>query len=462
MRIRTALCALLLAGAASAVGLGFYFHKSWRSWVFPAPPAAANGNDHDEPPDHVHLSPQAQANLRLVVRPIALTSHWRSITVPGMVTELPGRSDHGVTSPVAGVVRRIAVMPWQTVRPGDELYTLGLVSEFLQHAQAELFKTARDVQINQEERMRLADASRTGVVPAARTLELDYQQRRLAGALSAYRHQLAVWGLTPTQIDAVAEGRFVTELTIRAPATEAALPSRAYEVQELKVNLGEQVQPGQLLCYLTDHQALAIEGRGFRQEVPLLERAAQQGWLVRAEFPPDESGTWLASRPELAALVLAGLCQPGCVVPLVWEELLPIRFLANTVDPASQTYPFYLALTNPYREHASGGKTYRTWRYRPGQRVLLHVPVEEFHEVFVLPASAVVRKGAETYVFRQDDDHFERKPVHVVHSDRRFVVLANDGSVRAGDQLAHNAAAQLNFALKAQAAESGDHHHHDH
>jgi multidrug efflux pump subunit AcrA (membrane-fusion protein) len=418
-----------------------------------------------------------------VVKPVSLTSHWRTIQVPGQVTEFPGRSDHAVTSPVAGVVKRVAVFPWDTVKPGDELFTLGLAGEIVQSTQAELFKTARDLEINQEERQRLADVSRAGTVPATRLLELEYQQRRLNAALLAYRHQLAARGLTPAQVQDVIEGRFVTEMTIRVPghlshldgssptvfaSTTAAaekMTGPLYEVQELKVNLGEQVQPGQLLCYLTDHQALYVEGRGFKQEVPLLERAARQGWFVQADFAQDEAEAWLPFRRELPVLALAGLVQRSSVVPLFPPDgLLPISFLANTVDPGSQTYPFYLPLTNPYREYVNAGKTYRIWRFRPGQRVQLHVPVERFEEVFVLPAEAVVREGAEAYVFRQNGDFFERKPVHLVHLDRHHAVIANDGSISPVNFLAHTAAAQLNFALKAQSAggDEGGHHHHHH
>jgi hypothetical protein len=188
--------------------------------------------------------------------------------------------------------------------------------------------------------------------------------------------------------------------------------------------------------------------------------------LVRAEFAQDDADAWLAFRPELPLLAVVGVFGPGRVVPVFPpDNLLPVRFLANTVDPSSQTYPFYLPLSNPYREYSNGGKTYRIWRFRPGQRVLLHVPVEPFQDVFVLPAQAVVREGAEVYVFRENGDFLERRPVQVLHADRRHVVIANDGGISAGNRLAHNAAAQLNFALKAQAAggeEHGHHHHHDH
>ena len=82
----------------------------------------------------------------------------------------------------------------------------------------------------------------------------------------------------------------------------------------------------------------------------------------------------------------------------------------------------------------------------------LHVPVEQFENVIVLPAAALVREGPEAYVFRQNGDLFNRIAVHVLHEDRLNVVLANDGSLAPGFYLAQGSAASLNRVLKSQAA----------
>ena len=90
------------------------------------------------------------------------------------------------------------------------------------------------------------------------------------------------------------------------------------------------------------------------------------------------------------------------------------------------------------------------WRFRPGHQVRLNLRVEKLDNVFVLPPDAVVREGGEAYVFRQNGDVYDRKPVHVVYQDRRHVVVANDGSVPAGIFVAQTAAVQLNRMVKAQ------------
>ena len=72
-------------------------------------------------------------------------------------------------------------------------------------------------------------------------------------------------------------------------------------MQELKVELGEQVQAGQTLCLLANHQSLYIEGHGFKQEAPLLEQAAQNGWPVEVEFAEDDRRALAAARADVHA-----------------------------------------------------------------------------------------------------------------------------------------------------------------
>jgi hypothetical protein len=84
--------------------------------------------------------------------------------------------------------------------------------------------------------------------------------------------------------------------------------------------------------------------------------------------------------------------------------------------------------------------------------VPLHVAVERLDKVFVLPREAVVREGPEAYVFRQNGDLFDRKPVHVLHEDRQNVVIADDGGIKGAFYFAQSGAASLNRVLKAQAA----------
>ena len=92
------------------------------------------------------------------------------------------------------------------------------------------------------------------------------------------------------------------------------------------------------------------------------------------------------------------------------------------------------------------------WRFRPGQRTRIDVPVERFENVYLLPTEAVMRDGPNAFVYRQNGDLFNQIAVHVLHEDRNHIVVANDGSITAGSYLAQNAAASLRRILKSQSA----------
>jgi multidrug efflux pump subunit AcrA (membrane-fusion protein) len=393
------------------------------------------------------MTPQARKNLGLVAKSAKPQTYWRTIQVPGAVVDRPGRSDRGVTSPAVGAVVQIHAFPGDTVKPGDRLFTLRVFSEYLQNTQSELFKATRETELVKEQRARLAEAAKSGAIPEVKIIELDQQLRRQAASIQSYRQDLLTRGLSPDQIAAVTEGKFVSTIDIVAPPPVDAekqppkiqqtslqlidnrVEGLAYEVQELKVELGQQVQAGQLLSMLANHHSLYIEGHAFKQEAPFLEKAAQNGWPIEVEFAEDDSTSW----PSL-------------------DQTFHIRHLANSIDTTTRTFDFFIPLTNQSRGYKKDGQTFVVWRFRPGQRVRLHVPVEELKNAIVLPSAAIVREGPEAYVFRQNGDLFNRIPVHVLHEDRTSVVLANDGSVTSGSYLAQNGAASLNRVLKAQAA----------
>ncbi len=437
---------VVVAGLATAA----WFHREQLSrWLGPRTPAAKA----DERPAPIaeakvlKLSPQARKNLALVAKAAKPQTYWRTIQVPGQIIDRPGRSDRGVTAPAVGAVVQVHAFPGDTVKPGDRLFTLRLFSEYLQNTQSELFKATRETQLVKEQRVRLAEAAKSGALPESRIIDLDNQLRRQSAAIQAYRQDLLTRGLKPEQIDEVTEGNFVSTIEVVAPprlvSTKRAADAQpsasqliddrtdglAYEVQELKVDLGQQVQAGQLLSVLSNHHSLYIEGHAFKQEAPFLEKAAQSGWPVEVEFAEDDQQHW----PSL-------------------EQAFEIRHLANAIDTANRTFDFFIPLTNQSRSYDKDGQTFVVWRFRPGQRVRLHVPVEELKDVLVLPSAAIVREGPEAFVFRQNGDLFNRISVHVLYEDRVNVVLANDGSITPGLYLAQNAAASLNRVLKAQAA----------
>lgn len=378
----------------------------------------------------LRLSRQALRNLGVVARPVVVSDYRRTILLPGEIADRPGISDRAVTSPAVGIVTEVHAFPGDTVRPGDKLFTLRLLSEYVQTTQSELFKAIREQELEEEKRTRLNQIG-GGAIPGARLIEVDQQLRRLAAEITSRRQELLARGLLPEQVAEIEAGRFVSSVEIIAPPPAAAAQGAdaVYEVQELAAELGTQVQGGQLLGMLSDHRLLYAVGHAFKREAAALERAAREGWPVELEFAEDDAAAW----PSVA-------------------QAFTIRHLANTIDPTSRTFDFFVPLENQSREYTQEGRTFTVWRFRPGQRVRLRVPVEEMSGVIVLPAEAVVRDGPEAYVFRRNGFQFERRAVHVLHEDSRDVVIANDGSVAPGWSLAQAAAASLNRVLEANSA----------
>lgn len=395
--------------------------------------------DESVPPSRVVVNEQAQTNLGLVAKSLKPQTYWKTIRVPGMVIDRPGQSDRGVVAPATGVISHVFHFPGDTVQPGDRLFTLMLLSESLHLTQSELFKSTQEIALAESQKARLAAAG--SGLPAARIIEVENQITRLQVAVKTYRQELQIRGFEPALIDSIAEGKFVKELTISVPlllspdsSKEGTVVSAGvgdmpnsearFEVEELKVELGQQVQAGQTLCLISNHQRLAIEGRAFRDETPLLERSVTQGWPVEVDFG-EETDDWSAPLAEFH-----------------------IHHLANTIDASTRTFAFRIPLENQSRVIDDNGRTQTLWRFRPGQKLRIQVRVEKFENVYVVPADAVAKEGPEAFVFNQNVNTFERIPVRILLHDRRQVVLANDGTLLPGTYVVQSAAEQLNRMLK--------------
>lgn len=462
--MRNRLSPKVLAGiviGGIALTAGYFSRDYWLPW-FGGSTAETSADQRRKPPVEessvLKLSPQARKNLGLVTQPLNLDTYTRSIQIPGVIVDRPGVSDRGVTAPAVAVVAKIHAFPGDTVRPGERLFTLRLISEYLQNTQSELFKTTREFQIVKEQFSLLEGLAKTGAVPGNKLIELKGQMKKLEAALQSYTQDLLTRGLNPILIAGIAGGTFVAEIDVVAPPPLEPLPAAfakephlgvAYEVQELKADLGQQVNAGELLCMLANHGSLYIEGHSFRREAPFLEKAFENGWAVRVEFGEDKVAEEGLDRdkPEKD--------KPAEADQKSWSALkqtFKIRHFANSVNPTSRTLAFYLPLENQMRYYTKEGRIFLVWRFRPGQRVQLFVPVEKMKDVYVLPADAVVREGPEAYLFVQNGNLFHRKPVQVLHEDREFVIVAKDAGFSEGQFVAQNAAASLNRVLKAQAA----------
>ncbi|WP_145422586.1 efflux RND transporter periplasmic adaptor subunit [Planctomycetes bacterium K23_9] len=413
------------------------------------------GHDHAAHAGHdeatsLELSKQAIRNIGLsdeTIRPIKLETFSRSITVPAVVVERPGRSRVQVATPMTGVVTHVHAVQGEAVEPGSLLFQIRLTHEDLVNAQTDFLRTLGELDVEQREVARLQQVTRSGAIAGKVLLERQYARDKLNANLSAMRESLRLHGLSDNQVDQIEhERRLLRELQVFAPSVdshgeeELRLTQRVIQagyvkgdspkhtgpliLQDLAVHKGQSINAGETLCILTDYDELFIEGLAFEQDIRQLRKASQNGWAVDA----------ILEEPGSESRVIEGL---------------EMAYLANQVDAQSRTLNFYVRLPNQVaKDHRADGNRYVEWRYVPGQRMQLRVPVQEMPEQIVVPVEAIASEGAETFVFQQNGSHFDRVPVHVKYRDQYSAVIDNDGSLFPGDVIAMRGAHQMQMALK--------------
>jgi membrane fusion protein, heavy metal efflux system len=411
-----------------------------------------DGHDHDgeshgkKTPDHKHieaesvkLSQTAQANVGLQLAKVELRPFERTISVPAMIVERPGHSSIQVAAPLTGVVKRVWPLQGETVTPGQPLFDLRLTHEEVVEAQAEFLKTAEELDVVQCEIDRLEKVAAEGVVSGKTLLERKYEQQKLRAAQRSQRQRLLLHGLSEQQVNGILKKRtLLSELTIAVPEPpgEAVKDAskRVLQVQELKVENGQHVKAGDPLCELADHSVLYVQGKAFEQDAPALNKVADQKWRLTAVIDSNSK-----ERQTVTNLRLV--------------------YVANKVEPESRAFLFYVQLPNQLvHNEETDGHRFSSWRFKPGQRVSLLVPVERWTDRIVLPVNAIVQDGPESYAFEKNDDHFDRRSVRVEYRDEYWAVLANDGALAPGKMVIVSGSYDVHLSMKNKAGGAPDPH----
>lgn len=454
--------------------------------------------DHDHSNDDhesIVLSAQALKNLGLTrefVRPVKPVSLFRTISVPAVIVERPGRSVIQVAAPMTGIVTDIIPVQGAATSSGAPLFRIRLTHEELVVTQTEFVRTLGELDVEEREMKRLREGVESGVLPPRTVLERQYAMEKLEAVLGAQREALRLHGLSDRQVQQIEKDRrLLSALTVTAPclngtyselqwsssaepdggsvsgshgpaaadtaadSSETVSRSSAEKsssdgpvdvsptessptplvIESISVHRGQSIEQGGTLCSLTDYSHLYIEGRAFESDGDAIINAMSRGWGADAVF---SDGTRISR--------------------------LPVSFVANEIHEESRTLRFYLDLENSIRhdQRDADGNRFVTWRFRPGQRLQLQIPVEEWTDQIVLPAAAVVQDGAESFVFVRDGSHFDRVSVHVLHRDPSQVVIANDGTITPGRRVAMRSAHQLLLAMRNQSGEVDPHAGHSH
>lgn len=420
-------------------------------------PRTLGGHDHvaDEPVSHTHpglddaaslqLSEQARKNIGLRLVTIEPRDFQRTISVPAMLVDRPGRTEIIVSAPMTGIVTGIYPIRGEAVSPGDPLFDLRLTHEDLVEKQSELLRALEELDVVKREVARVEEVTATGLLAGKRLLERQYEQQKIEASIRALGQALRLLSLTEEQIHNIVESRrLLQDLTVVAPPLADCQSCAGHEeflqVAELSIKLGQHVTIGAPLATLTDHCELYVQGKAFEEDADALNQATNEGVKVTAFVEGNGAGK---------------------------HEVLGLRILyvENEVEMDSRALKFYIRLPNELvrNEKTPDGRRFVAWRYKPGQRVEVLVPVEHWNRCIVLPIDAVVNDGADWFVFQQNGDYFNRRPVHVEYRNQRWVVIESDGTLFPGDVVAASGAYQMHLALKNKAgggvdAHAGHHH----
>jgi membrane fusion protein, heavy metal efflux system len=429
---------------------------------------------------NLELAEETQKSMGLKLKRLKTSSYTQAIAVPAMIVEKPGHSGRTIPSRVHGVVTTVHCVTGQLVKAGDRLFDVKLTGDALVAAQTNLLNTIQELANEQQELERVTKLVEAGTVIGQMKVPLQYEVRRLTSLLDVRRQELLVRGLTNEQAELVTKDKkLISEFTIRVPnvenpnelmATNAADDTskdsddppeitdselQAFTVESIDVHPGQSISPGDRLAHLARHDALYIKGFAFERDLSHVTSLREKNWQASLEI--GETGHQKV------------------------VEGFDVHFIDNHVDPSTGAFHFYLELKNSILSESkdSSNRVFRSWTYRPGQRLHIRLPIQEFTDQLVLPISAIARDGAESYVFRrlkrhhlhaagenEDEgshahlDEYQRVSVAVLYRDSQNVVVSKTGDLKVGDLVAMNLAHQLYAAQQSQTGQG--HAGHDH
>ncbi|MBP88777.1 MAG: hypothetical protein CMJ64_19040 [Planctomycetaceae bacterium] len=407
----------------------------------------ADAESHAEDSEFLELSEQSRESLGIEVTKLSQSDYARTLRVPGTIVAIPGVTQLDVTAKVSGQVTKIFAFEGQAVRPGSPLFELRVMHEDAITGQIQLLDALAKMEgVNAEiERLERLEQKSTGSVAGIRLVQQKYERSHLQHTIASRRQMLSLLGIPEADVDTFIErhrGQHhhmdgdSKQQTEKPPLLEmvvihAPLPSEEdsgteplYVIEQLDTRVGQHVELDSALCRLGDYGKLYVEASAFEQDLGIIRRAIGNGWQATAKIDLRDAES-------------------------IQDEKLDILYISPSVDTASRAARFYVALDNDLLSQAPTGDEHPfvDWKYRPGQRVEVHVPIEEFRSHLVLPADAVVRDGLRQFIFVVDGEHAHQQEVTVQHRDEDVVVLASSDRSLAGKKVVTSGAYQIKLAL---------------
>ena len=412
----------------------------------PPEKAADDKNEGSQNPNVLQLSKEARNSIGIDVETLTRTDYAKSIRIPGQVVEIPGVTRHEVTTKTSGEIAKIHVLEGDEVKPRAALFEIELTHQEAIQYQLEMLDALAKLEVVNAEIDRLTKLldSSEGAVPKTRLLKEQYERNHLRHTVSSRRQILGLLGLDHAEIqrmidehrhhqqhmddtqDHVHEPTLITTVRLTAPkvVTLNGEEPAAFIMQDLPIQLGQHVDVGDLLCNLVDLRHLHIKGDAFQRDLNVVRRAKRNEWPLSAVFPQRDGRDFV-------------------------RKELPINYIASKVDHESRSAKFIVKLPNPRLVQPDPEDDKDAPRqFLPGQRVELHVPMNDFKAAIVLPTDAVARDGLENYIFQASGNQFVRRTVGVLFRDENQVVLDEKAKVYVEKSIAMSGAYQLQLSLQ--------------
>ncbi|MFK7767642.1 MAG: efflux RND transporter periplasmic adaptor subunit [Mariniblastus sp.] len=444
----------------------------------------------------VEVNEIAMKNMKLKFGKFEVRDYSNRIRIPAEVVERIPQSRRSVATPTAGRISKVFIAEGQAVRPNEKLFELQLTDQSLASSQAQLLSVLSEIEINRKELDRLTGLFDQGVVARKRLIGIDFEIKKLVNKRDALKQELKMRGMDESTVANLIETKQLSRsLIVYAPSLEpesstdndqtvrsnvnAAFPDsinsvsigqasfdeslvgetlssestsgelkdeQYFTVESIAAFEGSTLELGQPLCELTHHSSLLIKGYAYEIDIEKIAMSKESGDKFTARFGEDH-----LQRQDV-------------------REGLSLFQIDNHVDTNSQTYPFFVELGNEILSRTTDkqNRTYVNWRFKPGQRAHLEFPIETWKEQVVIPLTALVREGAETFVFlkightHEGPDgtihEFKKISVEVRHTDQQFAVLTPSIALDTYEEYALDQAYKLNQTLKLAADGGADPH----
>lgn len=210
-----------------------------------------------------------------------------------------------------------------------------------------------------------------------------------------------------------------------------------WDVLDVSARVGLRVEAGASIARLHDAREMWLRLEPVGEEIGYVVRALSEGEAVEAV--PQVAG----SGPTLGDLRLSRVDTIG--------------------SPNERGGGAFVHVTNE-RVCPTGAidDSACSWSLRAGLRYFVRIPVDRWENRFVLPATAIARRGAERVVFLRDGEMFRPQVVRVEYEDDQIVVLADDGSIFDDEPVVTEGAFALGLALLGSDAPVDPHAGHNH